>query len=109
VTTMSSSLELDALLTMATVAPRDLVKTLMDIAWATDLDGKLGQIDARLVELRALEEQARQRIIESPDLVGKPLPPVPPPAVLREFTVVMAARTAIDKLTATREALARKR
>ena len=33
---------------------------------------------------------------------------MPPPAVMREFTVVMAARTAIEKLTATRAALARK-
>jgi hypothetical protein len=34
---------------------------------------------------------------------------VPPPAVLREFAVVMAARTAVEKLTETRAALARKR
>jgi hypothetical protein len=100
---------MDALLTMATVAPRDLVKTLMDIEWAADVDEKIAQIDARLVAARAVEEEARRRIIESPDLAGKPLPPVPPPAVLREFTVVMAARTAVEKLTATRAALARKR
>jgi hypothetical protein len=100
---------MDALLTMATVAPRDLVKTLMDIAWSADVDEKIAQIDARLVAVRAVEEEARQRIVESPDLVGKPLPPVPPPAVLREFTVVMAARTAVEKLTATRAALMRKR
>jgi hypothetical protein len=99
---------MDALLTMATIAPRDLVKTLMDIEWAADVDDKLAQIDARLVAVRAVEEAVRQRIVESPELVGKPLPPVPPPAVLREFTVVMAARTAIEKLTATRAALARK-
>ena len=100
--------ELEALLTMATVAPRDLVKTLMDIEWAPDVPGKLAQIDARLVAVRDVEEAARTRIVESPELAGKPLPPVPPPAVIREFTVVMAARTAIDKLTATRAALARK-
>jgi hypothetical protein len=100
---------MDALLTMATVAPRDLVKTRMDIEWAADVDEKIAQIDARLVAERAVEEAARQRIVESPDLVGKPLPPVPPPAVLREFTVVMAARTAVEKLTATRAALTRKR
>ena len=99
---------LDQLLTMATVAPRDLVKTLMDIEWAPDVDGKLAQIDERLGAVRAVEDAARKRIVESPELVGKPLPPVPPPAVIREFTVVMAARTAIEKLTATRVALARK-
>jgi len=101
--------ELDALLAMATVAPRDLVKTLMDIDWGPETEVKIGQIDARLPALRDLEELARRRIIESPVLAGKPLPPVPPPAVLREFTVVMAVRTAIEKLSATREALARKR
>ena len=100
---------MEALLTMATVAPRDLVKTLMEIEWAPAVDAKLAQIDARLDALRGVEEVARQRIIESPDLAGKPLPPVPPPAVLREFTVVMAARTAIEKLAETRAALARKR
>jgi len=99
---------LEALLAMATVAPRDLVKTLMAIDWAADVGGKLTQIDTRLAAVRAIEEAARQRIVESPELVGKPLPPVPPPAVMREFTVVMAARSAIDKLTATRDALARK-
>ena len=100
--------DLEALLTMATVAPRDLVKTLMDIEWAAALPDKVAQIDARLVAVRAVEDTARQRIIESPELAGKPLPPVPPPAVIREFTVVMAARTAVEKLTATRAALARK-
>ena len=94
---------------MASVAPRDLVKTLMDIEWAAAVDAKVMQIDARLAAVRAVEEAARQRIVENPELVGRPLPPVPPPAVLREFTVVMAARTAIEKLTATRAALARKR
>ena len=101
--------ELEALLTMAAVAPRDLVKALMDIDWAPDVHDKLAQIEARLGAIRTVEEAARQRIMESPELVGKPLPPVPPPAVIREFTVVMAARTAIEKLTATRVALARKR
>ena len=105
----SEPFQMDALLTMATLAPRDLVKTLMDIAWAPDVDDKVAQIDARLVAVRAVEETARQRIVESADLVGKPLPPLPPPAVMREFTVVMAARTAIEKLTATRDALMRKR
>jgi hypothetical protein len=100
--------DLEALLTMATVAPRDLVKTLMDIEWAAAVPDKVAQIDARLVAVRAVEDTARQRIIESPELAGKPLPPVPPPAVIREFTVVMAARTAVEKLTATRAALARK-
>jgi hypothetical protein len=100
---------MDTLLTMATVAPRDLVKTLMDIEWAADVDEKIAQIDTRLVAVRAVGEAARQRIVESPDLVGKPLPPVPPPVVLRELTVVMAARTAVEKLTATRAALIRKR
>ena len=100
--------EMDALLTMATIAPRDLVKTLMDIEWAPDVPGKLAQIDARLAAVRTIENAARERIVESPELAGKPLPPVPPPAVIREFTVVMAARTAIEKLTATRAALARK-
>ena len=94
---------------MATVAPRDLVKTLMEIEWSPDVDAKIAQIDARLVAVREVEEAARQRIVDSPDLVGKPLPPVPPPAVQREFAVVMAARTAIEKLEATRAALVRKR
>jgi len=106
---MPDHFELDALLAMATVAPRDLVKTLMDIDWAEGADAKIGQIDARLPALRDIESLARQRIIESPELAGKALPPVPPPAVMREFTVVMAARTAIEKLTATRAALDRKR
>ena len=101
--------ELEALLVMAAVAPRDLVKTLMEIPWAPDVDDKIAQIDARLAALRALEDSARQRILESPELAGKPLPPVPPPAVIREFSVVMAARTATEKLTATRAALDRKR
>ena len=100
--------DLNALLTLATVAPRDLVKTLMDIEWAAAADAKVAQIDARLVAVRDVEEAARRRIVESPELAGKPLPPVPPPAVMREFTVVMAARTAIEKLTATRAALDRK-
>jgi hypothetical protein len=102
------ALELHALLTMATVAPRDLVKTLMEIDWAADVPGKLSQIDERLAAVRVIEDAARQRIVESPELAGKPLPAVPPPAVMREFTVVMAARSAIDKLTATRAALARR-
>jgi len=93
----------------AIIYTRDLVKTLMEIEWARDTDGKLAQIDARLVAVREVEEAVRQRIVESPALVGKPLPPVPPPAVMREFTIVMAARSAIDKLEATRAALARKR
>ena len=101
--------ELDDLLVVAATAPRDLVKTLMEIDWAPEVDGKIAQIDARLTALRALEEDARQRIFTNPALAGKPLPPVPPPAVLREFSVVMAARTATDKLTETRAALARKR
>jgi hypothetical protein len=106
---MTDHFELDALLAMATAAPRDLVKTLMGIEWAAAVDAKIAQIDARIPALRALEELARQRIVESPELAGKPLPPLPPPAVLREFTLVMAARTAIEKLTETRAALARKR
>ena len=106
---MTDHFEIHALLTMATVAPRDLVKTLMEIELAPEVGAKIAQIDARLDALRGLEELVRQRIIDSPDLAGKPLPPVPPPAVLREFTVVMAARTAIEKLTETRAALARKR
>ena len=105
----AEAFELESLLTMASVAPRDLVKTLMEIEWAAAVDAKVAQIDARLAAVRTVEEAARQRIVESPELVGKPLPPVPPPAVMREFTVVMAARTAIDKLTATRSALERKR
>src|SRR5205823_4517373 len=85
------------LLTMATVAPRELVKTLMDIAWAPEVDAKIAQIDARLTAVREIEEVARLRIMDSPALAGKPLPPVPPPAVLREFTVVMAARSAVGR------------
>ena len=106
---IADQFEMSALLAMATVAPRDLVKTLMDIEWAGDVDARIAQIDARVIAVRTVEELARQRIIESPDLAGKPLPPVPPPAVLREFAVVMAARTAVEKLTETRAALARKR
>jgi hypothetical protein len=101
--------DLEALLVMATVAPRDLVKTLMDIEWARDTEGKLAQIDARVSAVRAVEDEVRRRIFENPDLAGKPLPPVPPPAVIREFTVVMATRTAAEKLQATRAALAGKR
>jgi hypothetical protein len=106
---MPDHFEMEALLTMATVTPRDLVKALMEIEWAPTVDAKLAQIDTRLDALRGVEELARQRIIENPDLAGKPLPPAPPPAVLREFTVVTAARTAIEKLAETRAALARKR
>ena len=58
--------------------------------------------------MRAVEDAARERIVSSPELAGKPLPPVPPPAVMREFTLVMAARTAIEKLEATRAALAKR-
>ena len=105
----AAPLELETLLAMAAVAPRDLVKTLMEIEWAGEVDEKIAQIDGRVDAVRAIEEVARQRIMESPELVGKPLPPVPPPTVIRELTVVMAARTAVDKLTATRAALARKR
>ena len=104
----TDAFELEALLTMATIAPRDLVKTFMEIDWSAEVDGKIAQIDARLDALRTVESAARQRIVESPDLAGKPLPPVPPPSVIREFTVVMAARTATEKLTATRAALVRK-
>jgi len=93
---------------MATVAPRDLVKTLMDIAWGPDTAAKIAQIDARVAAVRTVEEAAKQLIVENPALAGKPLPPVPPPAVIREFTVVMAARTAVEKLNATRAALVRK-
>jgi hypothetical protein len=100
---------LDDLLAMAAIAPRDLVKTLMEIEWAADVDDKIAQIDTRLIAVREIEESARQRIVESPALAGKPLPPVPPPAVLGEFAVVMAVRAAIEKLEATRAALARKR
>jgi len=106
---IADQFEMDALFAMATIAPRDLIKTLMDIEWAGGFDARIAQIDARLTAVRTVEEMARQRIIESPDLAGKPLPPVPPPAVLREFAVVMAARTAVEKLTETRVALARKR
>ena len=106
---IADQFELDALLAMATVAPRELLKTLMAIEWAGDVDARIAQIDARVIAVRAVEEVARQRIIESPDLAGKPLPPVPPPAVLRELAVVMAARTAVEKLTETQAALARKR
>jgi len=105
---VAAGFELDALLVMATVAPRDLVKTLMDIDWARDTPGKVAQLDERLVAVRAVEDAARERIVTSPELAGKPLPPVPPPAVLREFTLVMAARTAIEKLEATRAALAKR-
>jgi len=101
--------DLEALLVMATVAPRDLVKTLMAIEWAPDTAGKLAQIEARVSAIRGVEEAVRRRIIESPDLAGKPLPPMPPPAVMREFTVVMATKTAIEKLQATGLALAGKR
>ena len=105
---VAAGFELDALLVMATVAPRDLVKTLMDIDWAPDTAGKVAQLDERLVAVRAVEDAARERIVSSPELAGKPLPPVPPPAVMREFTLVMAARTAIEKLEATRAALAKR-
>ena len=54
--------DLEALLVMATVAPRDLVKTLMDIEWAPDVPGKVAQIDARLVAVRAVEEGRLVRI-----------------------------------------------
>ncbi len=100
---------LDDLLATAAIAPRDLVKTLMEIEWAADVDDKIAQIDTRLTAVREIEGSARQRIVESPALAGKPLPPVPPPAVLGEFAVMMASRSAIEKLEATRAALTRKR
>ena len=106
---MTGRFEIEALLALATTAPRDLVKTLMEIDWAPEVDAKIGQIDARLEAIREVEDAMRRRIIESPELAGKPLPPVPPPAVMREFSVVMAARTATEKLQATRAALVRKR
>jgi hypothetical protein len=100
---------LDDLLALAAIAPRDLVKTLMEIEWAADVDDKIAQIDTRLTAVREIEEATRQRIVESPALAGKPLPPVPPPAVIGELAVVMAAHSAIEKLEATRTALARRR
>ncbi len=98
--------DLDALLVTAAVAPRELVKTLMEIAWADDVAAKIAQIDARLAAIADVEATARQRIIDNPALAGKPLPPVPPPAVMHEFAVVMATKTASDRLRATRAALA---
>jgi hypothetical protein len=106
---MADRFDTDSLLGLATTAPRDLVKTLMEIDWAVEVDAKLAQIDTRLDAIRDVEETMRRRIVDSPELAGKPLPPVPPPAIMREFTVVMAARTATEKLQATRAALARKR
>jgi hypothetical protein len=106
---MTDRFETEALLALAATAPRDLVKTLMEIDWAPEVDAKIAQIDARLEAVREVEDAMRRRIIESPELAGKPLPPVPPPAIMREFSVVMAARTATEKLQATRGALARKR
>ena len=106
---MTEGFDTEALLALATTAPRDLVKTLMEIDWAPEMDGKIAQIDARLEAIRVVEDAMRGRILESPELAGKPLPPVPPPAIMREFSVVMAARTATEKLQATRAALVRKR
>jgi hypothetical protein len=106
---MTDRFETDALLALATTAPRDLVKALMEIDWAPEVGAKIAQIDARLDAIREVEDAMRRRIIESPELAGKPLPPVPPPAIMREFSVVMSARTATEKLQATRAALVRKR
>jgi hypothetical protein len=106
---MTDRFDPEALLALASTAPRDLVKTLMEIDWAPGTDAKIAQIDTRLDAVRDVETAMRGRILESPELAGKPLPPVPPPAIIREFSVVMAARTATEKLQATRAALVRKR
>jgi len=81
----------------------------MHIDYLPTLDGKLAQLDDRIHELQALEAELHAWIVAHPDLAGKPPPPVPPPSVAREFTLLMALKTALEKLGATRAALARRR
>lgn len=89
------------------VAKQTLAKMLMEIDYASGVEGKLRQLDARITALLALEREVHARIVGHPALRGGPLPPAPPPEIAREFAVLTATATALDKLTATRAALAR--
>lgn len=89
-------------------AQQALVKTLMEIDYLPTPAEKVAQIEARIEELRVLEAQLHARIVNHPDLKGKPPPPAPPPSVAREFLVLMAVKTALEKLGETRAALARR-
>lgn len=89
-------------------AQQALVKTLMEIDYLPTPVEKVAQIEARIEELRVLEAELHARIVNHPDLKGKPPPPAPPPSVAREFLVVMAVKTALEKLGETRAALARR-
>jgi len=92
----------------SSLAQQSLVKTLMEINYLPTIAGKIAQLDARIAALRALEVQVHARILNHPDLEGKPPPPAPPPSVAREFLVLMAVKTALEKLGETRAALARR-
>lgn len=90
------------------LAQHALVKKLMEIDYLPGREEKIAQLDERIEMLRALEAQLHNRVVTHPDLRDKPPPPVPPPSVAREFMVLTAVRTALEKLAATRVALARR-
>ena len=85
-----------------------LVRALMEIDWAPGLEDKLRQIDDRVADLRILAAEVYERIVDHPDVRVSPPPAMPPPAVAREFAVLMALKTALEKLTATRAGLSRR-
>lgn len=89
-------------------AQQSLVKTLMEIDYLPTPREKVAQLEARIEALRILEAELHARIVDHPDLKGKPPPAAPPPSVAREFLVLMAVKTALEKLSATRAALVRR-
>ncbi len=90
------------------VAQQALVRLLMEIDSLPTAAEKIAQLDERIEALQALEGQVRARIIHHPDLKGQPPSPAPPASVAREFMLLMAVQTAIEKLNQTRAALARR-
>ncbi|MBI1846903.1 MAG: hypothetical protein HY294_10330 [Candidatus Rokubacteria bacterium] len=78
----------------------------MEIDWAPPVADKLAQIDARVTALRVLEASLRERLLADP-AVGSDAA-TPPPSAAAPFAVLVAARTAIERLGATRAALARR-
>jgi hypothetical protein len=85
-----------------------LVKVLLEIEWAPGLEERLRQVDDRVADLRAVAADVHARIVAQPDVRVSPLPATPPPAVAREFALLMAVETALEKLAAIRAGLRRR-
>jgi hypothetical protein len=104
--------DLDTLLRLAGESPTGrqpaLVGVLMEIEWAPSLEERLRQIDDRVADLRAVAADVSARVVAHPDMGVSPLPVTPPPAVAREFALLMALETALEKLAATRTGLSRR-